>query len=76
VVLYDSANKIVGVNVTNINDVKSLENRSFRVVWPIRVEGAVRAEVRPEINVFDRKLLSTEAGQSGTDRPEIDDRGF
>jgi hypothetical protein len=77
VVLYNSDNNIVGVNLTNINDVKSEEGRSFRVVWPIRVEGAVRAEVRPEINIFDRNLISTEAGQSGVDRPETENnRGF
>lgn len=77
VVLYNSQNEIVGVNSTNINDVRSLESRSFRVVWPNAVAGAVRAEIRPEINIFDRKIINTESGQSQfDDLPEVNTRGF
>ncbi|MDP4000715.1 MAG: FxLYD domain-containing protein [bacterium] len=77
VVLYNSQNEIVGVNSTNINDVRSLESRSFRVVWPNAVAGAVRAEIRPEINIFDRKIINTESGQSQfDDLPEVNTRGY
>lgn len=67
VVLFDRQNQIVGVNFTTINEVKSQETRSFQFFWPQSVEGAVRAEVRPEINIFDRQVLGTEPGVSPID---------
>ncbi|HYF97565.1 MAG TPA: FxLYD domain-containing protein, partial [Coxiellaceae bacterium] len=67
VVLYNRDGKIIGVNFTSINDVKSSESRSFQVIWPIRIEGAVRAEVLPEVNTFDNKIYRTEQGRSPFD---------
>lgn len=60
VLLYDNKQNVVGVNSTLLNEVKSQEVRSFRFVWPRKVEGVVRAEINPEVNIFDKKLLSTE----------------
>ncbi|MBI2607270.1 MAG: hypothetical protein HYW51_00350 [Candidatus Doudnabacteria bacterium] len=76
VVLYNSSNEIIGVNLTNINDLESLESRSFRVVWPNLVAGVVRAEVRAEINIFDRGIIYTGPPSQQFDVPEIDNRLF
>lgn len=62
VVLYNRSNKIVGVNSTVVNLVKSQELRTFRFVWPSEVKGVVRAEINPEVNIFDPGLLITETG--------------
>lgn len=64
VALYDNQNRIVGVNTTYVSVVKSGETRTFRYTWPGFVPGAVRAEITPELNVFDRALLSTDEGIS------------
>jgi hypothetical protein len=62
VLLYDSNNAIVGVNSTVVNDVKSLEIRTFRFVWPANIPQAARAEINPEINIFDRGIYMNEPG--------------
>lgn len=64
VALYDNQNRVVGVNTTYVSVVKSGETRTFRYTWPGSVPGAVRAEITPELNVFDRNLLSTDEGIS------------
>lgn len=63
VLLYDNASKIVGVNSTVINSVRSSEIRTFRFVWSKDVPEAVRAEINPEINIFDKGIFSAEAGK-------------
>ena len=62
VVVYDNKNNIVAVNFTYLNDVKSGETRTFQYTWPAAIAGAVRAEVMPEVNIFDRNVLGTEPG--------------
>ena len=70
VVLYNNQNAVVGVNSTYISEVTSGETRTFQYTWPLSLPGAVRAEITPEINVFDRNLFSTDTGVS-----PFDDRG-
>lgn len=60
VAVYDNKNNVVAVNFTYINDVKSGETRTFQYTWPTSIPGAVRAEVIPEVNIFDRDILDTE----------------
>lgn len=64
VVVYDAKNEIVAVNSTYINDLETLETRSFQYTWPTVVSGAVRAEINPEINIFDRNIFTTQEGVS------------
>lgn len=59
VVLYNNKNEMVGANFTNVNTVSASETRSLQYFWPIMVEGAIRAEVIPEANIFDRNLYSS-----------------
>ncbi|HTL39689.1 MAG TPA: hypothetical protein VL306_02665 [Methylomirabilota bacterium] len=67
VAVFNTQNKIVGVNYTNINDVKASETRTFQVAWPEQILGGVRSEVYPEIDIFDRNILSAPAGVSPFD---------
>lgn len=68
VLLYDNRGQAVGVNFTNINDVKPSETRSFQFFWPSSsIKGVLRAEVRPEVNIFDRLIFTTEQGKSPFD---------
>ncbi len=68
VVIYNNGNKIVGVNYTFINDVLSKETRTFQYSWPAKVIGAARAEIYPEINIFDRDIIETPQGESPINR--------
>ncbi len=67
VVVYNNENSVVGVNSTYISEVASGETRTFQYTWPTSIAGAVRAEITPEINVFDRELFSTDPGISPFD---------
>ncbi|OGE95363.1 MAG: hypothetical protein A3H72_01990 [Candidatus Doudnabacteria bacterium RIFCSPLOWO2_02_FULL_48_8] len=58
--LYDSSNRIVGVNSTTVNLVKSSEVRTFRYIWPKSIPEAVRAEVTSEVNLFESGILITD----------------
>lgn len=60
ILLYDKDHNIVGVNSTIVNQVKSSEVRGFRFVWPKKIAGAIRAEINPEVNIFDKGLLTTQ----------------
>ena len=62
--VFDKDNQIIAVNSTSINDVNSLETRSFQLYWPQGSASAVRAVIKPEVNIFDRGLYSTEPGRS------------
>src|SRR3989344_793233 len=68
VAVFNNQNQIVAVNSTNINDVGSGETRTFQYLpWPAGVFGAQRAEIYPEINIFDPSIFSTEPGVSPFD---------
>lgn len=64
VAVYDGHNQIVAVNFTSINDLKSGETRTFQYFWPVSVTNALRAEVVPELNIFDPNVFDTEDGIS------------
>ncbi len=59
VAVYNNKNQIVAVNFTYINDILSGETRTFQYFWSSQIPGAVRAELNPEVNVFDRNIFST-----------------
>lgn len=67
VVLFDSKNQPVAANFTNVNEVLSGETRSFQYYWPNKIEGAVRAEIRPEVNIFLPNVIKTEGSRSQFD---------
>ncbi len=68
VLVYNNQNQIVAVNYTTINDVRSGETRTFQYSWPSGVTGAVRAEIYPEINIFDSDVFQVPQGVSPIDR--------
>jgi hypothetical protein len=67
VIVYNSQNEIVGVNYTYINDLLSGERRTFQFSWPTRIDGAIRAEINPEINIFNRDIFEVPTGESPFD---------
>ncbi len=73
VAIYNNRGEIIAVNFTYVNEVKASETRTFQYTWPGQIPGAIRAEVNPEVNIFDRNILSNESGVSpfnSIDRPE------
>ncbi len=62
--VYNARNELVAVNFTYINDLLSGETRTFQYSWPRSVAGAVRAEISPEVNIFDRDVFQVESGAS------------
>ncbi len=68
VILYNERTQIVGLNYTNINDLKSGELRSFQLTWPSILPGILRAEISPELNVFNKELLQTQGPVSPFDQ--------
>ncbi len=64
VAIYNAANQIVAVNYTYINDLLAGETRTFQYTWPAKIEGAVRAELQIELNIFDRNIFSNPGGVS------------
>jgi hypothetical protein len=64
VALYNAQNQVVGVSSTFISVVRSGETRTFQYTWPSTVSGAIRAEITPELNIFDRNIISTDEGVS------------
>jgi hypothetical protein len=62
VAVYDAKNQIVAVNFHYINDLLSGETRTFQYSWPKSVPGAVRAEISPEVNIFDKDVFVIEGG--------------
>ncbi|MBX4187145.1 MAG: hypothetical protein KW802_02725 [Candidatus Doudnabacteria bacterium] len=64
VAIYDNRNQIAAVNFTYVNDVLSGETRTFQYT-PLTaslVSGSIRAEIAPEVNVFDRNIFEIESG--------------
>jgi hypothetical protein len=70
VLLYDGGNNIVGANYTNIDEVLYGESRSFQVAWPNH-PAAVRAEILPEINLFDSGIYKLPPSGSQFDTQAI-----
>jgi hypothetical protein len=64
VLLYDSKNQIIGVNYTNINDLKSSESRSFQYIWYNRINNVARVEIITELNIFDKDIFLTGPGNN------------
>jgi len=64
IALYNNQSQVVGVNFTYVNNVDSGETRTFQYVWPVNVAGAVRAEIIPEVNVFEKDLFTAQEGVS------------
>ncbi len=58
VLLKDEAGNIIALNSTEMNAVKSREEREFRVFWPTRFPGKVsNIEAQAEVNVFDSQTF-------------------
>ena len=64
VLVYNSRNEIVAANYTYINDLASGETRTLQYSWPSRIEGAIRAEIKPEVNVFAKGIFINQQGIS------------
>src|SRR5258708_2245742 len=64
VAVLNSRNELVAVNFTYIDDLLSGETRTFQYTWPRAVAGAVRAEIAPEVNIFDRNIFQVGPGGS------------
>ncbi len=64
VLIYNEQSKVVAINYTNINDLKSGELRSFQMTWPVRLPGNLRAEITPELNIFNKEILKTQGAIS------------
>ncbi|MBX4191585.1 MAG: hypothetical protein KW804_02170 [Candidatus Doudnabacteria bacterium] len=62
VAVYNGKNEVIAVNYTYINDLLSGETRTFQFFWPKPVAGAVRAEILPEVNIFDKDVFVVEGG--------------
>jgi SLAP domain-containing protein len=60
VTVFDAQNNLIAASTTNVNSVISGETRSFQFVWTKEFNTAVRAEINPEVNLFDRGLFSSE----------------
>lgn len=59
VIVKDENNKIIALNSTQINSVRSGENREFRAFWPNKFFGSVRnMEVQAEVNIFDSESFA------------------
>ena len=68
VLVYGTDNQIIGVNYTNIDNINYQEARSFQIVWPNN-PAAVRAEILPQVNLFDTNIYNVQPGQSQFDVP-------
>lgn len=66
ILIYNANNQVVGAGFTNINDVKYGETRSFQVTWPNNPNG-VRAEILPQVDIFDPNVYQLAPGQSQFD---------
>jgi len=54
IILTDELGRVVALNSTEMNTVKTWENRDFKVSWPNRFPGSVaNMNVQIEVNVFD-----------------------
>jgi hypothetical protein len=73
VLLYDRNNQVVAANYTNIDDVLYHETRTFRMTWPGNptglATGDLRAEITPQVNIFDNNIYKLPDGTSQFDPP-------
>lgn len=59
VILKNSEQKIIALNSTVINSVRSSESREFRAFWPNRFSGEVAdMEVQTDVNIFDSESFA------------------
>ena len=59
IILKDSAGKIVALNSTILNTVKTGESRDFKAIWPNKFSGEVEnMELQTEVNVFDSESFA------------------
>jgi hypothetical protein len=59
VILKDAAGKIIALNSTVLNTVRTGENRDFKVIWPSKFSGEVGdMEIQTEVNVFDSESFA------------------
>lgn len=59
VILRSESGDIIGINKTEINSVRTKENRDFRLTWPYQLSGQVQnIEVDAQSNVFDPSNFS------------------
>jgi hypothetical protein len=59
VILKDANQKIIALNSTVINSVRSGESREFRAFWPNRFSGEVAdMEVQADVNIFDSESFA------------------
>lgn len=59
VILKDANQKIIALNSTVINSVRSGESREFRAFWPNRFSGEVAdVEVQADVNIFDSESFA------------------
>lgn len=58
VILRDETGKVLALNSTEINTVKSQEEREIRVSWPTRFPGKVSTvDAESEVNIFDSETF-------------------
>ncbi|MBI4054278.1 MAG: hypothetical protein HY397_03040 [Candidatus Doudnabacteria bacterium] len=62
VLLYDLSRKVIGANVTTVNDVLAEENRFFRVIWPKGSSYPEIADVefKPAVDLLNPRSLIPE----------------
>jgi hypothetical protein len=54
VILKDSSDEILALNSTELNSVKTGEEREIVFIWPKKFSGTVeKIEIQPEVNIFD-----------------------
>jgi len=59
IILKSANGEIIALNSTQMNTVKSSENRDFRAFWPSRFPGEVRTvETQVDVNVFKSESFS------------------
>lgn len=65
VILKDENEKVIAMNSTQMNTVKSGENREFKVFWPGEFFGNVsNMDIQAEVNVFDSESFMRRYFQS------------
>jgi len=68
IILKDSKDNVIGLNSTEMQMVKSGENRDFKALWMNKfphAEDVINVDVQAEVNVFSLESFSTKYFQSG-----------
>ncbi|MBU1118432.1 FxLYD domain-containing protein [Patescibacteria group bacterium] len=60
VVLFNKQQEIVGINHTNVNAIRSGEERDFVVTWPDYLGESTQAIVEPSVDVFSSSAFMNE----------------